>query len=182
MDEIKSLGGARSKRLSKRIEERSCRFQIGGLEPFGEAVVDRLEERHALRGTALIAPEPGEARGGAQFPGKGALLARPGERLSEAILSRRRGCGFTLQQQKLTLYAEQLRNCPAFLTALGVRDHLLDRSEPFGDLSGTAQGFRPSSRALSPSVSLAKSIPTCWSRRMLAMAFGSARSPPGVTG
>jgi hypothetical protein len=42
-------------------------FQIGRLEPFGEPVVDRLEKRHGLGGTAVIALQPSEARRGAQF-------------------------------------------------------------------------------------------------------------------
>jgi hypothetical protein len=37
---------------------------------------------------------------------------------------------------------EELRNRPAFFGALGARECLIDRDEPVGDLSGTAQGFR----------------------------------------
>jgi hypothetical protein len=50
------------------VKERSCRFEISSVEAFGEAVVDRLEQRQRVRRAALIAQQPGEARGGAQFP------------------------------------------------------------------------------------------------------------------
>jgi hypothetical protein len=41
--------------LLEGVEKRFCSFQIGRLEPFRELVVDRLEKRHGLGGTALIA-------------------------------------------------------------------------------------------------------------------------------
>ena len=41
--------------LLEGVEKRLRGFQIDRLEPFGEPVVDRLEKRHGLGGTALIA-------------------------------------------------------------------------------------------------------------------------------
>ena len=69
------------------------------------------------------------------------MSARPVERLSEVILGRRCGCGFTLQQLKLAPYAQQLGNLPVFFGLLGLRDRLLDLGESVGDLPSTAQGF-----------------------------------------
>jgi hypothetical protein len=41
--------------FSQIIEQRLCLLQISGLEPFGEAIVDRLEERYRFSGTARTA-------------------------------------------------------------------------------------------------------------------------------
>src|SRR5215472_12045531 len=69
-------------------EKGLCGFQVGRVEPLGEPVVDRLEKRYCMSGTALIAQQPGKARGGAQFPAQGTLPACPVERLPEMILGR----------------------------------------------------------------------------------------------
>ena len=92
------------------VEKSLCGFQIGRVEPLGEPVVDRLEERQGISGTALIAQQPGKARGGPQFPRQGALPASPVKRLPEVIfsLSRRGVWGWALQQNKFTLDVQQL--------------------------------------------------------------------------
>jgi hypothetical protein len=77
--------------LSKAIEERSCRFQIGRVETFGEAAVDRLEEHRCVGGPVLIAQQPGKARGGAQSLGQSGLPTRPVEGLSKVIPSKGAG-------------------------------------------------------------------------------------------
>jgi hypothetical protein len=69
-------------RLCERLKKRLDRLQISRVETFGEAAVDRLEERPRVSGTALFAQQPDEAGGGRQFPGQGAPQARPVERLS----------------------------------------------------------------------------------------------------
>jgi hypothetical protein len=71
--------------LLQTLEKDLRGFEIGRLEPFGEPVVDRLEELQRLRGTALIVYHPSEARRGAQLPGQGTLPARPVERLPEIV-------------------------------------------------------------------------------------------------
>jgi len=58
-------------------------FQIGGVEAFGEPPVDRSEEVEGFCAAVLIATQPGEAHGGAQFPELGLLL--PGDAQSFAI-------------------------------------------------------------------------------------------------
>ena len=58
-----------TERLSQSVEKGLCGFQVGGVEPLGEPVVDRLEDGRGIGGTTLVAPHPGKARGGAQFPG-----------------------------------------------------------------------------------------------------------------
>jgi hypothetical protein len=112
-------------RLCERVEEGLCSFQIGRGEPFGEAVVDRLEKRQAIRGTALIGPQPGKARCGAQFPGQRTWPARPIERLPEMILGRRRRSKCALQQEELALDAQELGDYPAFFGSLGPCQPLL---------------------------------------------------------
>src|ERR1700737_465975 len=56
------------------VEQRFCLFEIGGVEAFGEPAVDRREQVAGFGAAALVAAEPGEARGGAQFPELGFLL------------------------------------------------------------------------------------------------------------
>jgi hypothetical protein len=67
---VPAFTGGDSVGLFESVKECFCRLQIGGLEPFGETVVDRPEKRHRFRGTVLIAPQSGEAGGDAQFPRK----------------------------------------------------------------------------------------------------------------
>ncbi len=54
--------------LRQFVEQRFGILQIGGVEALGEPAVDRGEQRVRLGGLALVAPQPGEAGGGAQFP------------------------------------------------------------------------------------------------------------------
>ena len=61
----------------------------------------------------LLAQQPREAGGGAQFPGQGSLPARPTERLLVVIFGRRRGSRCSLQQKKLAFDAWQLGNALA---------------------------------------------------------------------
>jgi hypothetical protein len=49
-------------------------LQIARIKPFGEPAVDRGEKLACLLPLALIAPEPGHAHCGAEFPGSGLLL------------------------------------------------------------------------------------------------------------
>ena len=103
--------------LAEIVQERFCRLEVGAVEPLGKPVVDRLQQRHPTGRSALIEEQLREARGGAQFPGPGALPARPVERLPKVMLGRCRGAGRALQQQQLALDAEQLGNAPAFFGA-----------------------------------------------------------------
>src|SRR5262249_4247170 len=56
------------------VEQRLCLFQVGGVEAFGEPAVDRREKIAGFGAAALVAAEPGEAWGAAQFPELGPLL------------------------------------------------------------------------------------------------------------
>ena len=49
------------------FEQRLRLFQIGGVDPLGEPAVDRREQLAGFGVAALVAAEPGEARGGAEF-------------------------------------------------------------------------------------------------------------------
>ena len=53
----------RNSRLCEGVEKGFCVLQIGRGEPFGEPAVDRLEGRQGIGGPALVAQQPGEARG-----------------------------------------------------------------------------------------------------------------------
>ena len=122
--------------LCEGVEKRFCGLEIGRVEPFGKPVEDRLEERHRISGTGLIAQQPGQAHGGAQLPGQSALAARPTERLLVVIFGRSCGARSSLQQQKLASDAQQLGSAPAFFIALGSRERLVDCFESLGNLSG----------------------------------------------
>src|SRR5271167_3634277 len=50
------------------VEQRFRLFEIGRVEAFGEPAVDRCEKGPGFGVSTLVAAEPGEARGGAQFP------------------------------------------------------------------------------------------------------------------
>src|SRR5438270_12107735 len=67
--EIKSGCGS-----AKLLEQCSCVFEIGRVEALGEPAVDRGEEVAGFGVAALVATEPGEAHGSAQFPQLGLLL------------------------------------------------------------------------------------------------------------
>ena len=58
-----------------RCEKRCCRFEVGRVEPLGKSVVDRLEERHSVSGTAPT--QPGRPRGGAVRTRERVALAGP---------------------------------------------------------------------------------------------------------
>jgi len=54
-------------------------LEIRGVEPLGEASVDRGQEVTRRHGLSLLMPQPGEVGGAAQLQGQGALAARPRE-------------------------------------------------------------------------------------------------------
>ena len=56
------------------LEQRLCLFEVLCVEAFGEPAVDGGEKIAAFGTTALVAAQPGEAHGGAQFPELGLLL------------------------------------------------------------------------------------------------------------
>jgi hypothetical protein len=58
LDKRTAFTGGRSVGLFDSVEKCLCRFEIGRVEAFGEAVVDRLQERYLLRVTTPITPQP----------------------------------------------------------------------------------------------------------------------------
>src|ERR1700730_15344994 len=140
-------GGVHQRRLAsplaivKTVDQCFCGFEIGSFETLGEPIVDRREKRNRLCGPILVAQQPGEARGGAQFPGQGALPARPTERLLVVIFGRRRGYESSLQQKKLAFDAQQFGNGPAFFIAPGSRERLVDCFESLSNLPGPTKPF-----------------------------------------
>ena len=92
------------------VEQRLRLFQIGGVEALGEPAVDRREEVAGFGVAALVAAEPGEARGGAQFPELCPLLRRDGQGLAIQFLGAR---GIPLPQQQFAFLPVQLRCQPA---------------------------------------------------------------------
>ena len=69
------------------VEQRLCLFQIGGVEALGEPAVDRSEQIARFGSPALFAPQPGEARRGAQFIGLRLLPSRDAQCLFEGALA-----------------------------------------------------------------------------------------------
>lgn len=65
--------------LRQLVEQRLRVEEVAGREAFGERRVDRGEEGAGFGALALVAPEAGEARRGAQLERAGALLAGDGE-------------------------------------------------------------------------------------------------------
>src|SRR5580698_9831818 len=62
--------------LPQAIEKSPGRREIGRIEPFGEPIVDRLQDRYRVDPAALLAQQSGETGRGTQLPGKSALLVR----------------------------------------------------------------------------------------------------------
>ena len=58
------------------VQQRLCLLQIKRVEPLSEPPVNRSKQFRRLLHLALIAPESGEAHGGAEFPGFCLLPAR----------------------------------------------------------------------------------------------------------
>src|SRR6516165_7942708 len=85
-------------------------FQIGGVEAFGEPAIDRREQVVRFAAATLVAPEPGEAHRGAQFPELGLLLSGNGQSPMIQFLG---GLGTALPQEQLAFVAVQLRFEPA---------------------------------------------------------------------
>ena len=72
------------------VEQPLGYFQVRGVETLGEPAVDGREQLVGVGAAALLAPQPGEARGGAQFVAACALLAGDREGGAERILGLRR--------------------------------------------------------------------------------------------
>src|SRR5437870_4194248 len=87
------------------VEQRLCVFEIGRVEAFGEPAVDRGEKIAGFGVTALVAAEPGEARGGAQFPELGPLLLSDAQRFAIQFLG---GLGMPLPYKQLAFLPVQL--------------------------------------------------------------------------
>ena len=64
-------------------------FQVGGVEALGKPAVEGREQVARLGPAALLAPQPGEACGGAQFVAPRALLAGDREGGAERLLGLR---------------------------------------------------------------------------------------------
>src|SRR5450631_1885560 len=82
---------------SQLVDECLRLFQIGSIEPLGEPVVFDREEVAGFGVATLVAAQPGEAHGGAQFPELGALLLGGAQGSAIEFLS---GLGMPLSQQQ----------------------------------------------------------------------------------
>ena len=131
-------GGSSIESLKKRL----CLPQVGGIEPFGEPVINRLQHSLCASDTDMITQQPGEACGGTQFQGQRALPARPVERLAEMVLGCGHCSGFGLQEQKLAPDAQQLGKQPACPCTLGLFHCLRGGGKPLGDLPGASKIYR----------------------------------------
>src|ERR1700720_253837 len=96
--------------LVERIQQRLRLSQIGRVEAFGEPAVDWREKVAGFGVTALVAPEPGEARSCTQFPELGFLLHGDAECFAIQFLG---GLGMPLSQQQLAFVPMELRLQPA---------------------------------------------------------------------
>ncbi len=97
-------------RCIKCVQQRLRLLEIGRVETFGEPAVDWCEEVAGFGVAALVAAEPGEARGGAQFPELGLLLLRDAQGFVIQLLD---GLEIPLPQQQPAFVPVQLRCEPA---------------------------------------------------------------------
>src|SRR5688572_32784316 len=77
---------ALSSKNSERLEQRLCRDEVGGVEPLGEAPVDRGQQLPRLARLALSLPKPCDAHRRPELPGQRSLAAGELQRLLEVIL------------------------------------------------------------------------------------------------
>src|SRR6516164_6805719 len=96
---------------SQLVEQRLCVLKVGRVEPFGEPAVNRREEGARFGAAALVAAEPGEAHGGAQFPELGLLLHRDAQGFQVQLLG---GLAMPLPEQQLAFVPVQLGCKPTF--------------------------------------------------------------------
>ena len=75
-----------TRRWGEFVEQRLRFSQVRGVEALGEPAVEGREQVARLAPSALLAPQPGEARGGAQFVAPRALLAGDREGGAERVL------------------------------------------------------------------------------------------------
>src|ERR1700758_1063602 len=73
-------------RSSKFVEQCLRFFEVLRVKALGKPAVDGSEQVARLASPALLAPQPGEARGGAQFVASRALLAGDREGGAERII------------------------------------------------------------------------------------------------
>lgn len=125
--------------LPQRLEERLRGHQIGGTESLGEAAVDGGQQLARLTHSLLSVPQPSEAHSGPQLPGESALISRNVERPVEALLGGLGSGRHSLQEMKLPLRAEQLREAPSRFRLLGPRQRVVDHTQPLGNVPGTAE-------------------------------------------
>ena len=74
-------------RSAQCLQQRLGIFQIRRVKAFGEPIVDRGEQIAGLLGLALLLPEAGETRSGAQFPRFGLLFLSNRDGLLETFFS-----------------------------------------------------------------------------------------------
>jgi len=115
-----------SAQLAQGVQKSFCRVEVGGVEAFGKAVVNRPENSPRVGGTPLTAQKPGEAERDPQLPNQGALLARHLGRLVKAVLGRGNAAIPDLPPQHLALDTEQFGDIPllAVFAATGRLDRL----------------------------------------------------------
>src|SRR5262249_15562123 len=99
------------------LQQRLRLLQIERTKPLRKPPVNRRQQFTRLLRLALVAPEPGEAHGGAEFPGFGLLLTGDCEGALEVSLSfgciriRREQCDFAAASVDLSLPPRFLSCC-----------------------------------------------------------------------
>src|SRR6202047_4459604 len=110
---------------SAQLAEQFLRLlQIGGIEALGKPAVDRREKIAGFSAAALVAAEPGEAHGGAQFPELGPLLLGDAQGFAIQLLGR---LGMPLPQQQLAFVPIKLGGEPALSCPFGYLQSLVQQ-------------------------------------------------------
>jgi len=94
---LRAVGLPVKPKFNQVAEQRLRVFEIGCVEPFGKPAINRREKVACFGAAALVAAEPGEAHGGAQFPELGLLLLRNAQGFAIKFLG---GLGMPLAQQQ----------------------------------------------------------------------------------
>src|ERR1700720_2318324 len=123
------------------LQQASRLAQVCRCETFGEAAVNRPQQRARLRNAILVSPKPGEARGGAQFPGERALPARPVERPHVEIRRKLGRVRTAHAPRNVSLNAQQFGKTPSLLGELRTRDRIADRRDAVRNTPSARQDF-----------------------------------------
>src|SRR5258708_511468 len=125
--------------LLELLEQRLRLLQVRRVETLGKPAVDRREEFAGFVALASVAPESGEAGGGAQLPEVRALPPRNGDRLVKTLFRRLK---ITDTDEQFAANTMHVSLGPAFLVCLNLERSIVELLKPLTQPACLAKSFR----------------------------------------